>query len=98
MQVGLFFRRAQTIRTFLAAVSEVPGNRFLTDGIRQASRSRRTLHLTFTNVFRFLGVQSPKCVDTAIPSCYFSTAARFFVPTLIAEARHTGTMAFVAMK
>src|SRR5712692_7469465 len=33
MQVGLFFRRAQTFRNFLAAAAAVPENRFLMDGL-----------------------------------------------------------------
>jgi arginine decarboxylase len=38
-----------------------------------------------------------KCVDTVKPSCYFSTAADFFLsPTH--GGTHTGTMAFVAKK
>src|SRR5713226_9445634 len=37
MQVGLFFRRAQTFRNFLAAAAAVPENRFLMDGIRWAT-------------------------------------------------------------
>jgi len=43
-------------------------------------------------------LETVKCVDTAIPSCYFSPAGKFFALTPLTEARQTGTMAFVAKK
>src|SRR5260370_16079124 len=53
--------------------------------------------LRFT-IFLLFSHSGLKCVDTAIPSCYFSTGGKFFSRTLLTEARQTGTMSFVAKK
>src|SRR5260370_42405679 len=60
-------------------------------------RTRRNCHSTFI-IFSLLPSEGGKCVDTAIPSCYFSKAGKFFTRTLLTEARQTGTIPFVAKK
>ena len=55
------------------------------------------VHISFIILSPQREKEGRKCVDTAKPSCYFSTAKKF-APSSPTEAPHTGTMAFVAKK
>jgi len=107
MQVGLFFLRARRIRNLLRTMTReagrVPAPRTPLSKIfrRAAAREIISLGPHCRRAFIFLVSQRlrpRKGVDTAIPSCYFSTAEKFFALTPRTEARQTGTMAFVAKK